>query len=386
MTRPVWRSSVNSNHLAWLRWLSAVACLCIVLTSRAQSSEPRVVVVSNGHEELARKLRAQAASQGLAPTDANGGAALDDDQLAVQHAAVATLRVASPARVRVFVRGSAEHAAYAVELELQAGEADTFPLRVIEHLRARLVELRLMVPVDSGSMDAPAPPPPADAERSPALPRLAAQPAPTPVASPATPVASPAIPEDARAAKQPKALRPALWLAAGPASTLGSGGVGPLPQIALGLRVEPSSSWSVSASALLPIEENEINAGAGSADVSASLFLLDVERRLTLGRGWHLEFGPGAGIAALAMAGETQTPRVAHAESALLGIYYLHTGLGWTAASWLRFSTSLRGGVTAPRSVLRFDGQEVATWGRSFGTLSLTAELGWQLSSARGEP
>jgi hypothetical protein len=156
---------------------------------------------------------------------------------------------------------------------------------------------------------------------------------------------------------------------------------------AFGVNVSPSSTWNVSAYALLPATENELTGAEGQAELNASLFLAQFGYSpVDLGSRWLVDFGLGAGLLSLGMRGEARAPFTGQEDRLFAGLYFLHAGAAWSATSWFRMRASALGGLSAPRPVVRFDGHEVAAWGRLFGAATLTAEFGVPLSAQEGSP
>jgi len=86
-------------------------------------------------------------------------------------------------------------------------------------------------------------------------------------------------------------------------------------------------------------------------------------------------------VLVLALSGEASSAYVAHDDRLTAGVYYAHASVGRKLTDWLRLRAGLLAGITAPQPVLRFDGREVASFGRAFTGMTLNAELGFPLTS-----
>jgi hypothetical protein len=146
----------------------------------------------------------------------------------------------------------------------------------------------------------------------------------------------------------------------------------------LGARFEPDASWGIAAHAFVPLLDGSVRKPEGEADLSASLFTVELAYSLELRAGWLAAAGLGAGLLSLAMSGEASRPYVARDDRLTAGVYYAHASAGRWLASWLRIRAGLLAGFSAPRPVVRFDDREVASWGRAFAGMVLQAEVGVQ--------
>jgi hypothetical protein len=148
----------------------------------------------------------------------------------------------------------------------------------------------------------------------------------------------------------------------------------------LGVGGEPfAERWELSLLAMLPLTENEVAEPEGEAEVGVNAFVAEIEHHAAFTDKWFLSAGVGGGVLVLATRAETAAPFVAHEDTLLAGIYYLHVGAVRRVAPWLRLRASVLGGVSAPRPVIRFDDRDVAAWGRAFGGVAIGAELGMPL-------
>jgi hypothetical protein len=337
--------------------------LLYATSATGQSRTARVVVVASGNAELARKVRAEAEHAGMLVTSEVTVPAGGDAELIARHAAAGIVALESTDRVRIHVAASGEHAAYDTVVVRAPADGDGFALRVVEQVRGRLVELRLLPPEPEAV-------PTTSAEQQPG------------VAATAAGEKTALDNNQTRPSAGALAETPTLGLTVGGAVTGASGGVGLTPGVALGLRLEPASRFSAALHALLPIVENEVNAPEGEASIRVNLFFAELGYRLASPSArFQPEVGAGAGLVVLPMEGETSEPREAHKDQLVAGVYFLGVGAGVAALPWLRVRGGLRAGTSAPRPVVVFDGREVAAWGRGFFAATLEAEFRLSLSS-----
>jgi hypothetical protein len=335
--------------IGWCVLLSSL----FAISNAAAASAARIVVVTSGNAELARKVRAEAEHAGILVASEEVASPAGDKALLEKHGAVGVVELSSPDRVRIYVAASGEHGDYRAVVERAPADGDGFALRVVEQVRGRLVELRLLPP-EPESRAAP----------------VASTP-PEPDTSPGVEVPPP----------------PTLGLAVGGAMSVAAGGIGVAPAIALGLRLEPSARFSASLHALLPVVDNEVNEPEGEASVLVNLFLAELGYRFARpGARFQPEVGAGAGLVVLPLEGEAAPPREGHDDQLVAGVYFLGLGAGYSIEPWLELRAGARVGLSAPRPAIRFSEREVAAWGRPFFAATLAAEFQLPLSSERGAP
>jgi hypothetical protein len=338
--------------------------LLYATSATGQSRTARVVLVASGNVELARKVRAEAEHVGILVTNERAVPAGGDAELIERYDAAGVVELDSADRVRIHVAASGEHSAYDTVVVRAPADGDGFALRVVEQVRGRLVELRLLPPEPE------------------AVPATSAEKPPGGAATPAGEKAALETNQTKTIGGPPSgAETPTLGLMVGGALTGASGGVGLTPGVALGLRLEPASRFSAALHALLPIVENEVNAPEGEASIRVNLFFAELGYRLAPSTSrFQPEIGAGAGLVVLPMEGETSEPREAHKDQLVAGVYFLGVGAGVAVEPWLRVRGGLRAGTSAPRPVVVFDGNEVAAWGRGFFAATLEAEFRLSLS------
>lgn len=364
--------------LARLFIVLAVLALSVHLVGRVRADgPPRIVVVDQGSIELTRKLRAEALQVGFEVSDARQDPSASDLALLARGRAAALVRVLSNEQVEVHIATPNAEEPYLQTLTLRPVERDSFALRIAEELRARLVELGVWAPEPVSEPAGALPNRQGDAR-----PR---EPQREPTRATLTPVFEPA-PRDRREVEpQEGHSRPSIWFDAGLAGTLPTGGLGPTPHGVLGMRLEPLPQWGIFGAALLPLQENQLAELEGQARVNVSLFGGGLDYSTERARRWFFAGGLGAGLLVLSMRGEAAQPFVGHDSRVLTGAYTLHVAVGQRLSDWLRIRTSLFGGASAPRAVLRFNQREVATWGRWFGGLAIRVEVGLPMTTGESQ-
>jgi hypothetical protein len=335
------------------------------------SETARVVLLTSGDATLARKVQAEAEHVGILVVTEHGATPAGDATLLGRHEAVAVIQLISPERVRIHVAASGEHGAYETLVERSPADGDGFAVRVVEQLRGRLVELRLLAP---------------DPESDAAVRATTAE-TPAPAGKPGAPASATDERNGAALPGRFNDTGPTLGIALGGGATLAAGGLGGTPSIALGLRVEPVERVAATLHALLPLAENDVVAPEGEASVKVSLFLAELGYRLAPDSFViQPELGAGAGFVVLPMEAETSAPREAHTDQLVAGVYFLSAGAGVWVAPWLRLRGSVRAGLSAPRPVIVFADREAAAWGRGFVAATLEAEVQVPLSGRAGAP
>ncbi|HTV23645.1 MAG TPA: hypothetical protein VMG12_33375 [Polyangiaceae bacterium] len=351
----------------------------------AETSE--VLIVGRGSVALSRKLRAEAAYAGLRPIGR-----------APQAGAPATLRVLSDGRVLLAVEGVDREQRFEQTLEARPGEREAFALRVVEQLRARLVDVGWTLPEPASSAQTAVSAEAArlsDASGSNVAADGAGAGAPTDVARATNDAVPPAldaegfvgVPERntvvgddvARDAKRSASAGSAgrVWLEAGVASSWATGGLDAVPQAALGAQLELGAGWHARAGSRWPLRDAELEAAEGEARVAWTAFTTELGRALPLPEPWLAQAGVGAGLFVIDARGSGRDEFSGRRERLYAGAYFAELSLGRTLTGWLRLRASALGGITAPRPVLRFDEREVASVGRLVGSLAIGLDLSW---------
>jgi hypothetical protein len=355
--------------------------LFALASSALAETSARVVLVSGSEPVLARKLRAEAEAAGLRVIEVGpDAAAAEAGELMARHQAAAVIRLVSADRAEVEV-GVAD-GAISRTLTRRSADGESFALRVVEEVYARLVELRLVEPrADSASHPSRLPGGEREAGRAPDRGEDQVNPNAPSTPGSAQPMASPA-PIDRRSARAATGADPRLFLSGGLGLSQPAGGISGTVHGVLGVRLEPVRRFAAAAHAFLPLTENNLDEPEGSADINVNLFLGQVDYAIfESARTLSLNAGVGAGVLALAMRGEAQEPRSGLEQRTLAGVYFAHSSMSWSAAAWFRLRGTLLGGLSAPRPVLRFENREVATWGRPFVGAVVASEFGVPLTS-----
>jgi len=334
-------------------WLAA-ATLCALAPS-ALGDVFEVQIVAADAPELARQLAAELAYAGFVAV------AVTNDGAASERAA---LRVVSSARVELTVQRAADGSRLQRTLVRDTGEGDAFALRVVEQLRAHLVDVGWSLPEPPRQEGAAAPEP--EATPVPAPP--AQTPEPTPEAD------APAPDDGARTRATP--LR--FWLDAGVTASGALGGV-ITPQVELGaaLELEPLRA---SLFAWLPPLDRDVEADAGVAHLRWFALGGGVQWAFPLSSLWVADAGLGAALFVLDARGEASGGFEGRRERLYTGAYFAELGLGLELLEWLRLRLTARGGVTAPRAVVAMDESPAAHLGPLFGALGAGLHFTWPAS------
>jgi hypothetical protein len=175
-------------------------------------------------------------------------------------------------------------------------------------------------------------------------------------------------------ASAPKVTR---WLAAGAGvgASTASGGMGGALHGALALRATLAPSWSASAQALVPLTQGGFTAPEGSAKVRPYLVSLGIDRDVWTHGFWSAALGAGAGGVILTMQGSPTAGYAGKDDHLTAGIFFFDAQLKVDATRWLSIHATVMGGTSAPRPIVRFNGREVAAWGRAFAAGMLTLDF-----------
>jgi hypothetical protein len=345
----------------WSVWLVAAAT---ALAEPAAAAEALDIVISDGESpELSRKLRAEVGYAGFV--------AVDDASRASQ--APASIRILSADRVQLSMQRASDTTRFEQTLERRPAEGESFALRVVEQLRARLVDVGWTLPAKGGAREQePANAPlaaDATAERSFET-RIEDTPSETGAERPRA--------ETRSVGDGPSGLR--LWLGAGAAGAWSFGGLGVTPHAALSLRADLGPDWGAALTANLPLMSTDLAGAEGEASVTWSAFTAAVEHTLPLPSGWLGGIGLGAGLFVLDAEGQARADFSGQDERLVCGAGFAQLSLGHELNGWLRVRATATAGSTAPRPVLLFDEREVASLGRAYASLGLALELGWPSS------
>jgi hypothetical protein len=383
-----WRRAWARASLAGLlSWLGVAA------EARAAPA-PRVLLLDLDDGDLARRLLAELTFTGLAPIQGarhlEGSTAPDAEAL---------VRVISERSVQIEIVDSTGHRTYSSTLRASKTETTVFPVRVVEQLRARLLDLGFELP-EKPSEAAPGGPrtntqspvvdaAPAAAERvmpaaasagheeAFATPRAASEPA----LSPALVAGDTPARVEEEFAEAGREAAVVLWAHGGPGGQLAAGGMGP----ALGGTLAVGLDWGslgLGIAASFPLSQLEVDEPPGEANAAITSVCAELRYPLWSRERWLVDAGLGAGLVVLALQAEAEPPFIARDRRLISGRYYLHAGLARELEDWLRVGVDIAAGANSPRPVLRFDEREVASWGPGFVALTLNAELRWRLNES----
>jgi hypothetical protein len=318
-------------------FLVVLLAMSLVATRAHASGPERIAVVHEraADERAVGRLRAELSTLGYEVVDVtlapNEGATALDDAARRVNAFAAVHIVPNKGGVEVWIADGATGKTLFRELVIGSGEAfdDVVALKAAELLRASLAEL--------GLSPKPKPtPPPTSTEK--------------PAARP-----PPEMPEEP----------PRAYFELGPGVLLSPGGVGANVVGLVGARFRFHTVLGLDAFVALPITPATVSASEGSADVRPWLFGLDLAAWLFDPRSvWQVSGAAGIGVAHLVIEGDPTPPLLGQRETSTVALPFgrvsVERGFG------TRFRLGLHGfvGVAAPEHVIRFDGREVATWGR----------------------
>lgn len=354
-------------------WLVAAAAL---LARPAAAAEALDIAIAGDNPELSRKLRAEIGYAGFVAVDGAAGTG-----------PAASIRILSADRVRLSVQRANDAARFEQILERRPGEAESFALRVVEALRARLVDLgwtlpepssAAMGPSSSGAEPSETASMPSGGAATEGSDGIAADPA---VAEPSPGTGFDGEPSDADRAPSEASRGDArglrLWLGAGASGAWSFGGLGLTPHAQLAVRADLGPDWSAALGASLPLVSTELDAAEGEAQVSWWAYTASLERSLPLPGAWFGGFGLGAGLFVVGAEGQASGDFSGQSERLTCGAGFVSLSFGRELNDWLRLRATATAGSTAPRPVLRIDGREVASLGRGYGSLGLALEIGW---------
>jgi hypothetical protein len=367
-------SADTSSARALALGLALVVSVVTRLGSGAQALD--VLIVGGGSAELSRKLRAEIHDAGFTPLVLAPGERLPAS------GAPATLRILAPGRVELRVARASDAARFEQILERRPKEGESFALRVVEQLRARLVDVGWTLP--SAEDRAAASPSASAAESSGA--EADAVPSQTPAFAGEAPSFTDGagrssslgledVDDPAAASGAGRPLR--VWLETGMAGSWARGGLGATAHATLGSRLEIGPVWGISVRSLWPLHDAELEASEGEARVAWTGFSLALERAVPLPTPWFCDVGLGGGVFVLDARGDARESFEAQRERLYAAAYFAELSAGRELASWVRLRAIAVAGLTAPRPVLRFDEREVASLGRFFGSLGIGLEVSW---------
>jgi hypothetical protein len=337
-----------------------IVLLAILLPAPARA-DVRLVLLSDRDAELSRRLDAEAREIGLALLDAPRPRGESLRATAERERATGVLRVVSSTNVELWVLLRDEGAG-TFEIVRRGAESDeAFALRVIEEVRARLVELRLP-DADTlgesawtgsgkdGSMTTPPPGPNREVSSR---------------------EKSGDLPPGRRVAR--------VAVRGGVGAIFATGGLGASVDAALGLQLRPRAPLRLTAEAMLPLSGVGAAAAEGSADARVYLFAAELAYA-PWSRGtapFWVAIGGGTGVALLALEGRPGPGYVGKKDEVAAAVPFLDVVVARDLGASFSLEATLLAGCSVPRPTVRFDGRDVAAWGRliTAATLSLAFSL-----------
>lgn len=315
------------------------------LLSGAAPGTPNVIALvrTPGDQALMLRLRAELTALGWRVIERPHRQGLALSNLARQTGAFAVIRAEPERRGVVLWVGDAatQRTDYEGEIEGRDLPNDGVrALRAVEHLRALLVQLESRVPA-------------ADRDRHPTE-----------------------ISEEERSSTAGGAAEPHLWLGAGPALSYSPGGIGPLVHAAVALSFEPSPSWAFGSNAAWPLHHDVSSIAEGRVQSQAALFGVFCDYAL-----WttspELRLGIGAGMARLALRGETSDPYTGEAAVLLSALVSARVGLVTALSPEWRLRSEADLGLSLPRLTAISVDREVLVWGRPLALGRVLLEYGF---------
>lgn len=319
----------------WVFGLVLVCCLGLMV-GRAEGA-PRIAVVheSSADENAIGRLRAELTTLGLEVVDVKrepGSGGEPPDAAARELGAFAAVRVVpGTGGVEVWIADRGTGATILREFVVAPRSTfdDVVALQAVELLRAKLAELGL--PPKSVVASAP----------------------PAPVAA------------TTRARPPPQSDEHHLLLQAGPGIMTSPGGLGATAGAFASVRWRATRAFGLDAWTFLPISSAGIETELGSASVRPYVFGIDAAVwLLPRGESWQLVVAGGIGVAHLVIDGRAQPPLLSRTETSTVALPFARLSAERRLSA--RFGLGLDGivGVSTPKPIIRFDGREVADWGR----------------------
>jgi hypothetical protein len=333
----------------------ALACFVLVvapLRARADDRHRILVLIEKDEPVFLPRLLAELGASGFDAAVATPSAFPPDraevEQLSQREGATVELVLVEAGRgLEIWMVNPSTGKASFHEVILSLYEPDQAPemiaIRVVETLRARLMEL----PTAQG-----------------------AAPAVAPAVAPRPPVES--VPPPAR----PRAAR--FTIAVGGAGAYSAGGVGAMAQVDLSFGVRVGSRFTVSVDgAMTPVRttvegpEGKASVGWYLAGLSLGFCASDPAAPV------RFRSGAGAWLSLMTLSGQASLPYVGMSANVASVIPHLDEGLHISITPNVSLAADLSLGVSLPEASIQFAGRQVATWGRPLwiGGLALESAL-----------
>ncbi|HET7539071.1 MAG TPA: hypothetical protein VFK05_04340 [Polyangiaceae bacterium] len=340
--RPFRRGLAHFTFFAVLGW-----------SSRASAEATRVLFVSHDKTPLSERIRAEIEAMGFEVVASDR---LEPDGGGDASAAAQVIESPPPRRIELWLRDQGSgHLALDRVLEAEPGAGDpsadaTSAVRVSEQLRAFFQPLR------EGAVAPELMPP------RPAPPTLATRTAPPEPAPP--PKTATLGGEEGRYFQEIAAALPAQP---------GSLGL----DLLLRARQRFGQTFGVGVKLVVPLVPSTVSSGGNAADVSASLFGVELSALLLTTR--LVTFGAHAGVSLLwlSASGQAQPPYTDGVDRAFAALPSVGGELGVRVNEHVRLCLGAELGVAVPKLELAFAGQNVTSWARPLALFSAGVGVAW---------
>jgi len=157
----------------------------------------------------------------------------------------------------------------------------------------------------------------------------------------------------------------------------------PLQQGSLGLdlllrsRLRLGATYGLGVKVVLPLVPSTVSSGTNAAEVSASLFGVELSALFVTTSLATFSAHAGLSLLWLKASGEAPAPYTNRTDGGLSALPSLGSGLGFRLSEHVRLCLGAELGVALPTQELSFAGQTVATWGRPFALLSTGVGATW---------
>ena len=161
---------------------------------------------------------------------------------------------------------------------------------------------------------------------------------------------------------------------------LGSaGGAGTALQVWLSLRLQLSTRMGMAVDLSGPVRRADMSGPEGSAETASYVAGGEVFARFEgNAQRLFLATGLGAAFAWLSARGLGKPPLLGTSATTRTGLGYARLDLGWRPLHWLGFGLAAVLGASFDRVVVRFAGNEAATWGWPFWASFVFGEADWR--------
>jgi hypothetical protein len=290
-----------------LRALAVTLAVAPWRTARAAEEPPRIVVIDSGQRALVERMRVELVTMGFqaitVPNPATG-ALSSLAGLTRDHRAVAVIRLVwAEEALQVLLFDARTGQSFVGRVGGTEEPIGPVALRVVEMLRAKLLELAMPDTVAAGAS------PPSPATR----------------VAPASKPAEAAAPPSGGVAAAPQ--NPWGAAATGFGALASRGGLSPEAAIAVSVEALLGHEIRAGIVAFVPVSSMKHEAAEGSSSSRAFVFGADVQRRAGR-RTWHVTLGGGPSLSVLALSGRGSGPLYRDAGTTLVAAGgYLRAGV-----------------------------------------------------------